>query len=74
MNSASNPAEVEILKQQPQSAMAGMKKSSITFSLPLFGLVALAGVASLSIVPTKRCSDWVWKETVPLGSFLILMA
>lgn len=34
----------------------------------------LTEVASFSIVPIKRWSDWVWNETVPFGSFLILIA
>lgn len=48
----------------------------LTFSLLLFGLVVLrlAKVASFSIVPRKRWSEWEWNETVPLGSFLILIA
>ena len=48
-----------------------------TFSLVLLGLTFLAGVvamSSLSTVPMKRCSDWVWKDTVPLGSFLMRTA
>ena len=48
-----------------------------TFSLVLLGLTFLAGVVamiSLSTVPMKRCSDWVWKDTVPLGSFLMRTA
>lgn len=42
--------------------------------MPLLGLVDLTEVASFSIVPIKRRSDWVWNETVPFGSFLILTA
>ena len=48
-----------------------------TFSLILLGLTFFAGVVamtSLSTVPMKRCSDWVWKDTVPLGSFLMRTA
>lgn len=46
-----------------------------TFSLALVGLAFfVVPVTSFSTTPTKRCSDWVWKDTVPLGSFLMRTA
>ena len=46
--------------------------SSASLSLSLFGLVVLVfkKVASFSMVPRKRQSEWEGTKTVPLGSFL----
>lgn len=46
----------------------------LTFSLPLVGLAFLLDTTSFSTTPKKRCSDCVWKDTVPLGSFLMRTA
>lgn len=49
-------------------------RGGLTLSLPLVGLAFLLDTTSFSTTPRKRCSDCVWKDTVPLGSFLMRTA